>query len=342
MTQSTDDGARSGNLGPTGGELMLLDTASLYFRAFFGVPDSIRAPDGTPVNAVRGFTDTVARIITDRRPSRLVVCLDADWRPQFRVDLIPSYKAHRVAEEPDPVLLAAGLGQATEEVPDTLSPQVPIIIELMHAFGLCVAQADGFEADDVIGTLAAREDDDPVEVVTGDRDLFQLVRDEPTPTRVIYVGKGWAKAEVLGPEDVAQRYGVPVERAGAGYAEMAVLRGDPSDGLPGVAGIGEKTAAKLISQFGSLDAVVRAAHADDPAMPKRAKSSIVAAAEYLVAAPQVVRVASDAPVEASGPDTVPAVPADPERIGELSEKWNLGQSTKRLLAALEEVGAGGA
>ncbi len=320
--------------------IALLDAAGLYFRAFYALPESLRAPDGTPVNAVRGFLDTVARIVTDRRPSRLVACLDADWRPQFRVDLLPSYKAHRVAEQPDPVLLAAGLGQATEEVPDTLSPQIPIIIDLMHAFGLCVAEADGFEADDVIGTLTARETADPVEVVTGDRDLFQLVRDEPTPARVIYVGKGWAKAEVLGPAEIAERYGLPADRAGDGYAEMAMLRGDPSDGLPGVAGIGEKTAAKLITQFGSLDALVRAAHDDDPAVPKRAKTSIVAAADYLAAVPKVVRVVTDAPVETSGPDAVPSAPADPDRIAELSEKWNLGQSTSRLLAALEKHAAG--
>ncbi|HEX4701656.1 MAG TPA: flap endonuclease, partial [Pseudonocardiaceae bacterium] len=209
--------------------LVLLDSASLYFRAFFGVPESMTSPDGTPVNAVRGFTDTVARIITERRPSRLVACLDADWRPAFRVALLPSYKAHRVADE----------AVNAEEVPDTLSPQVPIILDVLAAAGIATAEAAGHEADDVIGTLTARERVDPVEAITGDRDLFQVVRDEPTPARVIYVGKGWAKAEVLGPVELAARYGLPVEGAGGAYADMALLRGDPSDGLPGVAGIGE-------------------------------------------------------------------------------------------------------
>ena len=151
--------------------LALLDSASLYFRSYFALPDSMTAPDGTPVNAVRGFADTVARILTERKPSRLVACLDADWRPAFRVKALPSYKAHRVADPKNNI----------EEVPDTLTPQIPIILDLLDAVGLATAEAAGYEADDVIGTLAHREADDPVEVVSGDRDLFQVVRDEPTP-----------------------------------------------------------------------------------------------------------------------------------------------------------------
>jgi len=308
--------------------LALLDAASLYFRSFFALPDSLRAPDGTPVNAVRGFADTVARILTDRKPDRLVACLDADWRPQFRVDLLPSYKAHRVAEEMD--------DGDVEEVPDTLSPQVPIILDLLDACGLATAEADGYEADDVIGTLTARERTNPVEVITGDRDLFQLVRTEPTPASVIYVGKGWAKAEVLGPAEIAQRYGVPEADAGPAYAAMAVLRGDPSDGLPGVTGIGEKTAAKLITRFGSLPALIKAASAGDPDVPVRARTQLAAAADYLAAAPAVVAVVPDAPVTFSRDDRVPDSPADPDRVAALAERWNLGGSADRLLAALTD------
>ncbi|MDQ0381734.1 5'-3' exonuclease [Amycolatopsis thermophila] len=304
--------------------LALLDSASLYFRSFYALPDSMTAPDGTPVNAVRGFTDTLARIVTDRRPSRLVACLDADWRPQFRTELLPSYKAHRVAD-----------AEANEEeVPDTLTPQVPIILELLEAFGFATAEAAGYEADDVIGALTAREKTDPVEVITGDRDLFQLVRTEPTPASVIYVGKGWAKAEVLGPPEIAERYGVPVAGAGTAYAEMAVLRGDPSDGLPGVAGIGEKTAAKLITQFGSLDGLIAAAAEGSKDVPPKTRVKLAEAAEYLRVAPTVVRVAADAPVEMSGPDTLPVTPADPDRVVELAERWNLGGSVTRLVKAL--------
>ncbi|MCP2251509.1 5'-3' exonuclease [Prauserella aidingensis] len=307
--------------------MALLDAASLYFRSYFALPESMTAQDGTPVNAVRGFADTVARILTDRRPSRLVACLDADWRPQFRVDALPSYKAHRVAEE-------VGAGADVEEVPDTLSPQVPIILDLLDAAGLAVAEAPGFEADDVIGTLTARETTDAVEVITGDRDLFQLVRAAPTPASVIYVGKGWAKADVLDPAGVAERYGVPAERAGAAYADMAMLRGDPSDGLPGVAGIGEKTAAKLITQFGTFEALVEAARAESPELPVKTRTRLNEAAEYLAAAPTVVRVAEDAPVTLSGSDDVPAGAADEPRVRELAERWNLGGSATRLLDAL--------
>ncbi|EFL07936.1 DNA polymerase I [Streptomyces sp. AA4] len=309
------------------GPLALLDSASLYFRSFYALPDSMTAPDGTPVNAVRGFTDTIARILTDRRPSRLVACLDADWRPKFRTDLLPSYKAHRVAVPGDG-------GADVEEVPDTLTPQVPIILEVLEAFGFAVAEADGYEADDVIGALATREKDAPVEVITGDRDLFQLVREEPTPTSVVYVGKGWAKAEVLGQREIAEKYGVPAEHAGPAYADMAALRGDPSDGLPGVAGIGEKTAAKLITEFGSLEELVAAASAGDSRVPLKTRLRLSDAADYLAVAPTVVRVAVDAPVVQSGPDAVPSAPADPDRVAELAERWNLGRSVERLLAAL--------
>ena len=166
-THSVDSApwGRHGRLTLVTGPLVLLDSASLYFRSYYALPDSMTAPDGTVVNAVRGFTDTIARILTDRRPSRLVACMDADWRPAFRVNALPSYKAHRVA---DPV-------NNVEEVPDTLTPQVPIILDVLDAFGFAVAEADGYEADDVIGTLAHRETTDPVEVITGDRDLFQVV-----------------------------------------------------------------------------------------------------------------------------------------------------------------------
>src|SRR3984893_379726 len=183
--------------------LVLLDGASMWFRSYFGVPSSIKAPDGRPVNAVRGFIDSMAGVITRQRPARLAVCLDLDWRPQFRVDLIPSYKAHRVAE-PEPA------GQPDiEEVPDDLTPQVDMIMELLDAFGIPTAGAPGFEADDVLGTLAARERSDPVVVVSGDRDLLQVVADEPVPVKVLYLGRGLSNATMFGPAEVAERYGVP-------------------------------------------------------------------------------------------------------------------------------------
>lgn len=308
---------------------LLIDAASLYFRAYHGVPKSITAPDGTPVNAVRGFTDMLARLIELRRPSRLVACLDLDWRPAFRVAAIPSYKAHRVSERIGPG------APDVEDVPDTLSPQVPVILEVLAAAGLATAGAVGYEADDVIGTLVAAECRDPVEVVSGDRDLFQVVRTEPTPVRVLYVGRGLAKAEMIGPTELASRYGLPETSAGPGYADLAALRGDPSDGLPGVPGIGEKTAATLISQFGSVEDLLAAL--DDPrsALTPGTRAKLAAARDYLELAPTVVRVATNAPVHQDRDDTLPSTPADPAALSTLRRSWGLGGAVDRLLRALQ-------
>lgn len=310
--------------------VLLLDGASMWFRSFFGVPSSITAPDGRPVNAVRGFLDSVATLITRERPARLVVCLDLDWRPQFRVDAIPSYKAHRVAEE-NPS------GETDlEEVPDELTPQVDMIMELLSAFGIATAGATGFEADDVLGTLAAAERHDPVVVVSGDRDLLQLVADDPVAIRVLYLGRGLSNATMFGPIEVAEKYGVPTHRAGPAYAELALLRGDPSDGLPGVAGIGEKTAATLLAQYGSLDAILAAAQDSKSKLPKASRAKLLAASDYIDAAGPVVRVARDAPVELStADDRLPLAAADPARVAELAGRYGVGSSIGRLQKALD-------
>ncbi|WP_370330099.1 5'-3' exonuclease H3TH domain-containing protein [Mycolicibacterium hippocampi] len=310
--------------------LLLLDGASMWFRSYFGVPSSITAPDGRPVNALRGFLDAVATLITRERPQRLVVCRDDDWRPQWRVDLVPSYKAHRVAEEnpadePD-----------VEEVPDELTPQVDMIMEILDAFGIATAGAPQAEADDVLGTLAERERRHPVVVVSGDRDLLQLVRDDPVPVRVLYLGRGLAKAVTYGPDEVAQTYGVPVERAGPAYAELALLRGDPSDGLPGVAGIGEKTAATLLAQHGSLERILAAA--EDPAskLTKAHRTKLRSAADYIAKAEPVVRVATDAEVTMSTEtDALPLVAAHPRKVAELAQRYGVSSSIGRLQKALD-------
>lgn len=321
------------------GPLLLLDSASLYFRAFYGVPESVTSPDGTPVNAVRGFTDMVARLITERRPTRLVACLDLDWRPAFRVGAIPSYKAHRVAEGSDPSAPVGGAGPA-EAVPDTLSPQVPIILEVLAAAGLATGGAEGYEADDVIGTLAAREAIDPVVVVSGDRDLLQVVRETPTAVRVLYAGRGLAKAELFGPVELAAKYRVPAERAGDAYAEMAMLRGDPSDGLPGVAGVGEKTAATVISKFGSwAELLASVSDRSDTRITAGVRTKLAASSDYLSVVERVVRVATDADVSVDRADVLPAVPVDPDRLGELAERWGLGGAVERLVTALRTTAA---
>ncbi|WP_064255674.1 5'-3' exonuclease [Rhodococcus sp. D-6] len=307
--------------------LMLLDGASLWFRAFHAIPEKVTAPDGSPVNAVRGFVDMVASLIRTHRPTRLVVCLDLDWRPAFRVAAIPSYKAHRVA---------TGSDGTVEEVPPALLPQVPVILDVLAAAGIATGGAAGFEADDVLGTLAARETIDRVIVVSGDRDLLQVVADSPVPVRVLYAGRGLAKAELFDPALVAERYGVPGERAGATYAELAVLRGDPSDGLPGVKGVGEKTAASLLQQYGSLDAVRAAAVDESSSMAKGMRVKLAAAADYLDAALPVVRVATDADVDLSRSDVLPAAPAAPEQLTALAQRWGLERPVSALVAALAD------
>ncbi len=308
---------KPGGGGRTGGELLLLDTASLYFRAYFGVPESVRAPDGTPVNAVRGLIDFIARLVADHAPAALVACMDADWRPQWRVDLIPSYKAHRVA---DP---EAG----TEEVPDTLSPQVPVIEAVLDAVGIARVGVPGYEADDVIGTLATASAA-PVAIVTGDRDLFQLV-DDARGVRVLYPRKGVGDCDVIDGGAIEERYGVRAEQ----YADFAALRGDPSDGLPGVKGIGEKTAAELVTLYGDLAGVRAAAGEPFSKLTPARRRNILAAAPYLDVAPKVVRVATDIPLPAFDP-ALPADPADPAAFGALADRWGLGSPLSRLSAAL--------
>jgi 5'-3' exonuclease len=300
--------------------LLLIDAASLYFRAFFGIPEgAARAPDGTPVNAVRGFLDMLSTLIRGRRPGRMVCALDEDWRPAWRVKLIDSYKTHRLAP------------QGGEVIPDPLANQVPIILEFLGAIGIAAIGAAGYEADDVLGTLATTQPG-PIEVVSGDRDLFQLVTDK-TPVRMLYIGKGVANLEVFDEAAVQARYGVPA----SGYAEFAALRGDPSDGLPGVPGVGEKTAARLIDKYGDVAALVAALNDPSAAFAPGLKGKLVAATEYLKVAPTVCRVARDIPLPAVA-DGIPAGPADGDRLIDLAGQWNLAGAAKRIVDALHHNG----
>lgn len=297
---------------------MLLDAASLYFRAFYGVPTSVTAPDGRPVNAVRGFLDMTARLLTAHGPDRLVACWDDDWRPAFRVEALPSYKEHRLA--PD----------GGEETPDELGPQVPVLVDVLAAAGIARVGAPGYEADDVIGTLATRARG-PVEIVTGDRDLFQLVDDERA-VRVLYTARGISDIETVDEAAVTAKYGIP----GRAYADFAVLRGDPSDGLPGVAGVGAKTAAALIGEFGDL-AGIRAAVARTvvprPPLTAAVLKKLHAAQDYLDRAPVVVAVAKDIDMPAVE-GMLPRSPADADALGRLAEQHGLQSSLRRLGAAL--------
>ncbi len=299
---------------------MLLDTASLYFRAFFGVPD-MRTPDGTPVNAVRGLLDFIARLVSTHEPTDLICCWDNDWRPQWRVDLIPSYKAHRV-------VAAIPGGVDIEETPDPLEVQIPMIEAVLEAFGIAVIGADGYEADDVIGSLASQATV-PVDVVTGDRDLFQLV-DDANGVRVLYIARGVGNLEILTESSIVKKYGVLPEQ----YVDFAVMRGDASDGLPGVKGIGDKTAASLLQQYGDL-AGIRAAAADPATkMATGVRAKLTESGRYLDVAPTVVAVARDLHLPALDTALRALDEAGIELATELQEKWGLGGSVSRVLEAL--------
>jgi 5'-3' exonuclease len=297
------------------GTTMLLDSASMYFRAFYGVPETMTAPDGTPVNAVKGLLDMITRLLRARHPTRLIACMDASWRPAFRVAALPSYKAHRA--NPD----------GSEQVPAALNVQLPIIVDVLSATGITMAWADGYEADDIIGTLAAQASE-PVEAVTGDRDLFQLV-DDGRGIKVAYIGKGVANLELMDEAAVTAKYHIP----GRSYAAFAALRGDPSDGLPGVPGVGEKTAAALVRVFGSVEAMLAAIDAGHGGFPAGSRAKLVAARPYLEACMPVVQIATDAPVKLEGGD-LPSTAPDPARVAALDERFALGSSLGRLLAAL--------
>jgi 5'-3' exonuclease len=302
--------------------LMLLDSAGLYFRAFHGVPESMTAPDGTPVNAVRGFLEMTATLVAARGPSSLVACWDDDWRPAWRVELLAEYKAHRVAAD------------GTEDAPAALGPQVGIIADVLAALGIPRVGAADYEADDVLGTLARRHADrgEAVEVVTGDRDLIQLV-DDDLAIRVLYTGRGVRRLEVLDEAAVRSAYGVAPRQ----YADFAVLRGDPSDGLPGVPGIGAKTAAGLLTRFGDLDGILAAVADGDHGIRPAVAAAVRERVDYLRRADRVVRVADVALPEVDA--RIRAVPADPERLDALAERWGLSGPIGRLRAAL--AGAAG-
>jgi 5'-3' exonuclease len=318
------------------GSLMLLDTATLYYRAFYGIPETVTAPDGTPVNAIRGLLDAIGRLVREHKPARLVACLDADWRPAFRVAAIPSYKAHRAEED------------GTEQTPPGLAVQIPLITQVLTAAGIATAEHHGYEADDVIATLAMRATSRtavpsgtgssgtsgpgpvPVDVVTGDRDLFQLA-DDARGIRVLYTVKGLGRLDAIDEKAVSDKYHIPPGT----YADFAVLRGDPSDGLPGVPGIGEKTAATLITAFGSLDTLKSALDAGHGGFPAGTRKKLEAARGYLDIAPAVVRTATDVPLpEVDG--TLPARPPDPELLSEFGAALGLGSSLSRFRAAVTD------
>ena len=296
--------------------LMLLDSASLWYRAYYGMPDTMLAPDGTPVNAIRGYLDMTARLITMYSPKRIVACIEGDWRPSWRVELWPDYKANRLEED----------GEGEEE-PDLLTPQIPILLDLLDEFGIPMVGVDDYEADDVMATFAVKEKG-PIRIVTGDRDLFQLV-DDKRDVKVVYLAKGLSQHELVDISWVARKYAIPGDR----YALFAMFRGDPSDGLPGVRGIGEKGAAVIANHFADVDQALQGARDAHPALPAALAKKIIAGADYLKIAPTLVHCAKDISLPTLD-ISMPQAPKDLSKIYEIKERYGLGASVDRLIAAL--------
>jgi 5'-3' exonuclease len=287
---------------------LVVDSPSLFYRAFFAVPKSIKGPAGNSVNAVRGYLDMVSRVIVDRRPEAVANVFDADWRPQWRVDLYAGYNAKRAEDPPE------------------LPGQVPLLLQVLDAAGLPVAEAAGYEADDVIGTIAAAAGpEERLAGLTGDRDLFQVVRDPVV--WVLYPLRGTSSLATMDGAGVRAKAGVPAER----YVDLAILRGDPSDGLPGVPGIGEKTAAGLIADHPDLDALLAAA-AEGRLSPKL-NAALTASADYIEAMRKVAAVATDVDYRISSPH-----PPDRDRLAAVAAENAIEGPVERMLQALEQAG----
>ncbi len=285
--------------------VLLIDYSSLLYRAFHSLPDSLA------MRGVYGFLNMLGRLLTDQRPSGLAIAVDDDWRPAFRVEALPSYKTHRVATEDDDV--------------DPIAPQEAVGREVLRALGFSVVGAEGFEAEDVIATLAARTSG-PIAIVSGDRDLFALVRDPDV--HVLYPQTGVSKLVVVDEAEITRRYGIP----GRAYGDFALLRGDPSDGLPGVKGIGEKTATSLVATHGSLDAIL-AARDLPPAVARR----LDAGREYLAAARRVVLPVGTIALPEI-PLTLPLAPADPTGLERLARTHGLETPVARVRQAVASCG----
>lgn len=295
--------------------LMLLDSASLWYRAFFGMPDTLVSPSGLQVNAIRGYLDMTSKLINLYKPNRIVACLEGDWRPSWRVELFPEYKMNRLDESGE------------EEEPDTLSPQIPILLDLLEALGIPMLGVDDYEADDLMATFAVNQPG-PVRIVTGDRDLFQLV-DDKRDVKVVYLAKGIANHDLVDLKWIEQKYEIPGDR----YGLFAMIRGDASDGLPGIKGIGEKGAASIAKQFTNLDEVMKAATNDDERLTTNIRKKLLESAEYAKIAPKLVGCATDVSIPKMKID-LPIRPLDSKKIQDMKEEFGLGTSVDRIMNAL--------
>jgi 5'-3' exonuclease len=269
-----------------------------------------------PVNAIRGYLDMTARLIGMYSPNRIVACIEGDWRPSWRVDIFPDYKANRLEDESD-----------EEEEPETLTPQIPVLLDLLDAFGIPMLGVDDYEADDVMATFAVKEKG-PIRVVTGDRDLFQLV-DDKRDVKVVYLARGVSQHDLVDIKWVSEKYGIPGDR----YALFAMFRGDPSDGLPGVRGIGEKGAALIANHFATVDEALKGARDEHEALTKSLAKKIIDGADYLKIAPRLVHCAKDVAIPQMD-IAMPKKPDDLSAIYQMKDEYGLGASVDRLISAL--------
>ena len=296
--------------------LLLIDSASLWYRAYYGMPDTLLSPQGEPINAVKGFIDMTARLVNHYKPDRLVLCLDGDWRPSWRVELFPDYKANRLDDEGE-----------EELEPDLLTPQVPLILDFFEVAGIPLVGVDDYEADDVIATYSKNEKG-PIRIVTGDRDLFQLV-DDRRDVAVAYLAKGISNHDLVNLRWISEKYGIPGER----YALFAMIRGDASDGLPGIRGIGEKGAAVIAQTFDSMEAVIEAAQKEDERLHPTHRKKIMADLPYASIAERLVSCATE--IRLPNVDLeIPRQPHDRTYLESLKKDYGLGASVDRLFAAL--------
>ncbi len=295
--------------------LMLLDSASLWYRAFFGMPDTLVSPSGLQVNAIRGYLDMTSKLINLYKPNRIVACLEGDWRPSWRVELFPDYKMNRLDETGE------------EEEPDTLTPQIPILLDLLEALGIPMLGVDDYEADDLMATLAVNQPG-PVRIVTGDRDLFQLV-DDKRDVKIVYLAKGVANHDLVDLKWIERKYEIPGDR----YGLFAMIRGDASDGLPGIKGIGEKGAASIAKQFTDLTEVMKAAVSNDERLTPNLRKKLLESAEYAKIAPRLVGCATDVSI----PEMkihIPSEPSDSKKVQNIKNEYGLGTSVDRIMNAL--------
>lgn len=283
------------------------------YRAFFALGDTIATPKGEPIGAVHGYLDMVARLVKQRKPHEVVHAYDHDWRPVARTDIYPAYKANRAAD------------------PEGLPGQFGVLRRVLEPTGMTQVQTRGWEAEDAIGAFCAdARPDDRLQIVSGDRDLIQLVRDPVV--KLLFTVRGVSDLYEFDEAGVLEKYGVPASR----YSEFAILRGDPSDGLPGVSGVGEKTALALVLAYDSLGLMLEAAAgAPDtgPLVKPTLRSKLLEATDYLHDMERLVPVNIDAPLDLWGGER------DDVELKAIADELGLRGPVQRLLAALDSVGS---